>query len=228
MPAYAGPSHLAEASSPSDSINGHLRGWPQQHKISADQQLSDDSQAGTARQAADLEQGPLEWLSVGEPELYVTSHAQPAQEQPGLDESTFSKPRPYTAAVLRIRSGGAASKVPDHAEHHQLLSLPVRTGPGRAISRELKAGRALSWPNIDVSILLRCLLYKWAVFSFLQRTAFTHHQCQAKSLCGIIDQCHQDQGCSSKSSVSIVCRTQQQTAAEIPLRACHLSTRSSL
>ena len=163
VPAHAGPSHFAEASSPSDSISGHLKGWPQQHKISADQQSSDDSQAGTARQVADLQQEPLEWLSEGEPELYAISHAQPAQEQPRLDKATFSKPRPHTAAVLRAHPAGAASKVPDHAEHHQLLRLPVRIGPGQAISRELKAQRALSWPTIDASIVLPRLLHNMSM-----------------------------------------------------------------
>ena len=163
VPAHARPSHFAEAFSPSDSISGHLKGWPQQHQISADQQLSDDSQAATARPVADLQQEPLEWLSEGEPELYAISHAQPAQEQPGHDKATFGKPRPHTAAVLRAHPAGAASKVPDHAGHHQLLRLPVRVGPGQDISRELQAQRALSWPTIDVSIILPCLLHNMSM-----------------------------------------------------------------
>ena len=216
MPAHAGPSHLAEASSPSDSISGHLQGRPQQHKLSADQQLPDDSQAATARQVADLEQGPLEWLIAGEPELDATTRAQPAQEQPGLDGATLSKARPRTAAVLRMHTGGTASKVPDHAEHHPLLRLPVRDGPEQAISRELKAGRALSWPTIDVSIPLRCLLHNWAFFTVLQpiyELASAHclypSSLSTTSLCGITDQCHQDKGCSSNSSLS----NMQNTAA---------------
>ena len=167
VPALPGPSHLAEASSPSDSISGYFQGRPQQHTVSADKRLADDSHAATARQVPDLEQGPLEWLGMREPEMDAAIDAQPAQEQPGLDEATFSKARPHTAAVLRAHPGGTASKVPDHAEHHQLLRLPIRNGPGQAISSELQAQRALSWPNTDVSTLLPCLLHTWACVKVL-------------------------------------------------------------
>ena len=117
VPAPARASHLAEALGPSVSISGPFKGRPQQHKGSADQHLADDSRAAALRQVADLEQGPLEWLSMGEPDLEASTYAQPAQEQPGLDRATFDKARPHIAAVLRAHPGGTASKVPDHAEH---------------------------------------------------------------------------------------------------------------
>ena len=81
----------------------------------------------------------------------------------GSTKLLLASPAPPTAAVLRAHPAGAASKVPDHAEHHQLLRLPVRIGPGQAISRELKAQRALSWPTIDASIVLPRLLHNMSM-----------------------------------------------------------------
>ena len=152
MPLPAGLSRLAGVDSPSDSISVPFKVEPQQPKVSADQQLAVGSPAALAQvpqvfQVANLEKEFLEGLSVVVQELDATTHAQTAQDQPGLDSggASFSKARPHLAAISWAHPGGAASKVPDQKEHHQPLRPPLRGGPEQAISRELRAGKDLSW-----------------------------------------------------------------------------------